>query len=498
MPIERIPDTDLSYHLISFDAEGRERTDDPGGQMCAQAVEAVKRGPCTDIFLLGHGWKGDLREARDQYEKWLAPALRCAADLERLKARPGGFRPLIIGLHWPSLPWGDEEFATGPASFGAAAGPTDEELVDRYAARLADTPVAREALRAVIREARSRSGDEPDQLPAPVREAYLTLDKETGLGSKGMGARPGTDREPFDPDRVYQAAGRGAARPFGFFSNLRDRLLSPLRQLSFWRMKDRACAVGETGVHLLLRGLQTAAPEARLHLMGHSFGCIVCSAAVVGPPGSEGLPRPVQSLVLVQGALSLWSYCSDIPYRQGTAGYFRRVAECRVAGPIVTTQSPFDTAVRRWYPLGARAARQVAFAATRFPLYGGVGTFGLRGPGLELADGPLQGVERDYGFRPGRVYNLECSQVIRKGGGASGAHSDIAHPEIAHLVWSAALAGSEGGRAAGLPLAIQGAPAAAPEGGVPSLTDLIRAAGRVADQLGTRVRVEIEVEPKAR
>lgn len=29
-----------------------------------------------------------------------------------------------------------------------------------------------------------------------------------------------------------------------------------------------------------------------------------------------------------------------------------------IAGPILTTQSRFDTAVGRWYPLGAGAARQ--------------------------------------------------------------------------------------------------------------------------------------------
>jgi hypothetical protein len=498
MPIERVPDTNLSYHLISFDAEGRERTDDPGGRMSAQAIEAVSRGSCTHIFLLSHGWKGDVREAKNQYEKWLAPALRCAADLERLKVRAGDFHPLIIGLHWPSLPWGDEEFATGPASFGVAAGPSDEELVDLYAARLGETPATRQALGVVFREARSIPVADPDQLPVAVRDAYLVLDKEMGLGGQGMGARPGADREPFDPDRIYQATGGGAARQFGFLSNLRDRLLSPLRQLSFWRMKDRARAIGEAGIHELLRGLQAAAPHAQLHLMGHSFGCIVCSAAVVGPPGGKGLSRPVQSLVLVQGALSLWSYCSDIPYCPGAAGYFRRVVEDRVAGPVVTTQSRFDTAVSRWYPLGARVARQVAFAATHFPIYGGVGTFGLRGPGLEVVDGLLQGVDRDYGFRPGKLYNVECSRVIHKGGGQSGAHNDIAYPEIAHLVWSAAMAAGDGVRAASPTITVKEAPAADIAGEGPTLSDLIRAAGRAAAELDTRVRVEIEFDPKAR
>ena len=45
-----------------------------------------------------------------------------------------------------------------------------------------------------------------------------------------------------------------------------------------------------------------------------------------------------------------------------------------------------------------------------------------------------------YDFKPGAIYNLEASGIIKNGGGASGAHSDIAHPEVAHAFWSAALA----------------------------------------------------------
>ena len=40
----------------------------------------------------------------------------------------------------------------------------------------------------------------------------------------------------------------------------------------------------------------------------------------------------------------------------------------------------------------------------------------------------------------GKVYNLESSQYIRHGDGASGAHSDITGPEVAHAIWEAAFA----------------------------------------------------------
>jgi len=58
---------------------------------------------------------------------------------------------------------------------------------------------------------------------------------------------------------------------------------------------------------------------------------------------------------------------------------------------------------------------------------------------LDIVDLEAKGKDAVYGFQPGRVYNIECSAVIRDGDPPSGAHSDIARPEVAHLVWSAAL-----------------------------------------------------------
>jgi hypothetical protein len=177
--------------------------------------------------------------------------------------------------------------------------------------------------------------------------------------------------------------------------------------------------------------------DVKFHLVGHSFGCIVVSGAVAGP-GSTALPSPVDSLVLLQGALSLWSYCSDIPAAKGTAGYFHRlVSEGRVRGPIVTTQSEHDRAVGTWYPWAAGIKGQYSYKAGELPKYGAVGTFGVRGPGADGEDRSL--LDLESGFRPGRIYNLDGSAVINVGGGFSGAHSDIAKPGVAHAVWQAAM-----------------------------------------------------------
>jgi hypothetical protein len=434
MPIEIVPGTAITYHLIAHDAEGRERQDDPSGLMSQRVVDVVKDPAVTDVFLLSHGWRGDLPAARAQYGRWIGAMARCAADIELMRQRRLGFRPLLIGLHWPSEPWGDDTFAAA-ASFDSAGADPVEELVAEAAAKTVDTPAARAALGTIV--AAALDDNNPPHLPPEVLAAYAIVDREIGLGEGGEAAAPGDDREPFDAEAVYQE-GQTAAVSFGGFA---DGLLSPLRTLSFWKMKDRARRFGETAAHRLLADLmRDGSPRGvRFHLMGHSFGCIVASAAVAGPVGSS-LPAPVDSLSLIQGALSLWSYCSDIPTASGTPRYFHRlVAERRVRGPIVTTQSEFDRAVGTWYPWAAGVKGQVSFGPGELPRYGAVGTFGIRGPDAEGEDRSILPTDHAYGFEPGQIYNIDSSVVINLGGGFSGAHSDIAKPEVAHAVWEAAM-----------------------------------------------------------
>lgn len=449
MPIETISNTELQYFLLAYNKDGQERTDDPdgvdGGVLSERVRQELRDQPITDVFFMSHGWKGDVPAAREQYTRWIGAMLECEDDLEKARQVRPGFRPLLIGLHWPSLPWGDETIPTEGVAVLSAGGEL-EPLVDAYASRIADTLKARAAIRSILEAARL----DPDAttLSTAVRDAYATLFSESELGSGDTSGRPGSDQDGFDPAVIItealagggEAAAGGVPGLLGFGDTLRDALLMPLRQLSFWKMKDRARQFGESGGRELLSRLQVAKPDARFHLMGHSFGSIVVSAMVAGAPAAPPLPRPVDSLFLVQGALSLWSYASDIPYSPGTTGYFHGIVQHGlVRGPLVTTRSTHDTAVGRFYPLGAQLKRQLVLGGD-YPAYGGIGTFGIQGiAGVE--DMAMQSARFAYDFSDGRVYNLEASDIIRHGDGASGAHSDIAHPEVAHAFWGAVLGG---------------------------------------------------------
>lgn len=444
MPYENVSGTNLGYYLINHDENGAERQETINGaaQFLIDAVmQKLRKDSATDIFIMSHGWKGDVPAARDQYERWIRAMAMNSADLEKMHAKRPGFSPLIIGLHWPSQPWGDEEFGNaGNVSFGvgvvnapapAAAADNLDTLIDRYACRIADTPRARAALKTIFDAALVDIA--PARLPDEVRRAFDILDDEAALGSEGPAGAPGADREPFDAERSYQLARTDIA---SFGGSGSPGILDLLRQLSFWKMKERALHFGENGARDLLVKIQQAAPNAHVHLMGHSFGCIVVSAMLAG---ASAPVRPVSSLVLMQGALSLWSYCRDIPVAQGKPGYFHAIVDKqRVSGPIVATQSRFDKALGKYYPLGAGLAGQIVYEAGALPRYAAVGTYGIAG-----MDDPVHGLDMlsaaaGYEFHPGKIYNLESSAFICDGDGPSGAHSDIAKAEAAHVVWEAA------------------------------------------------------------
>jgi hypothetical protein len=68
-----------------------------------------------------------------------------------------------------------------------------------------------------------------------------------------------------------------------------------------------------------------------------------------------------------------------------------------------------------------------------------MGTFGVRGPGLDIDDVEMLDTNGSYGFRTGKIYNVAADKYISKMEGAAGAHNDIANKEVAHAFWEAVM-----------------------------------------------------------
>ncbi|MBP6820132.1 MAG: hypothetical protein KA368_01240 [Acidobacteria bacterium] len=445
MLIKPIPNSDQKYYLVNFDKDGKERFGGAEGVPSSEMLKELKNGGYTDVIIMSHGWMGDVPAAIEQYNKWIPNLFTCPADIEAMKAKRPGFKPLYVGLHWPSLPWGDEE---SDGSFGfdpqSEVAKIIKATVDDYAARLGNVRGIRRPLKTIVTAALG----EHTTLPDNVRAAYLALGKALGFESGSDKTKIDAGIQNFDPEQMFQEALKQESEDFqvGSFSKTSffGSLLSPLRTFSFWEMKSRARQFGESGGNALLRAIQKtmtdAGREAHIHLMGHSFGCAVVSAIAAGKPGDTTPQAAVDSMTLAQGALSIWAYCPSIPKDGGRPGYFTQmIKNARVRGPIVTTQSEFDRAVGFFYKIGSGVAGQVSFAG-ELPTIGALGAFGIQGMDLITEGLKMKSATEPYNFKPGRIYNLESSDVIKNGGGFVGAHSDIVHPEVAHALWQAALA----------------------------------------------------------
>lgn len=431
MPFHKIPDTDVAYGLIGFDKKGIERADDPeGGIFSRRLIEKVRNEQPSHVFLFSHGWKGDVPSALDQYNRWIGAMWRRQADREVMGA---SFRPLFIGLHWPSQPWGEEDLAA-PVSFGTDDAPEFEAIREAAVEHFGGGDDVRRPLEVIFRAFEENPAARV--LPDEVVAAYAELAGAIGF-SAGTGNAPDEEGAALDPQAAVRAERLvSGATSFGIFSRIRSGILAGLRQTSFWLMKHRARTVGEQGMHSFVAQLQNVS-KARIHLMGHSFGCIVMSSVLGGPGAAHALPRPIDSAVLVQGAVSLWSFADKLPNSEDP-GYFRPVLARRaVAGPIVTTRSIKDTAVGQAYPAAVGLVGEVDFAPDAPPpVFGGIGTYGIQGTTIAESLDMLNETGR-YAFRPGRIYNLEGTPFI------SG-HSAIDGPEVAHVLWQAAMQAAVG------------------------------------------------------
>jgi hypothetical protein len=494
------------YYFLQLGSDGAGAEPDDRQFLLQEGDGAMISADATDVFVTSHGWMEDIDGAKKNYGDWIDTMVTQGEHGDSI--RDPRYKPQIVAVHWPSQPFGDEHPL--PVLFRAETRlPAADDLADQYTRRIlgregaaagsARTAAARDAMKAIVDSAdeiardtaarRSLVQGDLEQLPK-LGDAYQQLFAATGTAPPGLD--PGrairdwtvaVHREPPSAgfldhvvleakrlwDELVAALDHDAAKA-------RSLALLPARALSFWAIKDRAHAIGAGTVHQFLIRLQETAPHARFHMMGHSFGAIVASSAIAGPPAggasTSPLPRPVSSALFAQGAMSLWSYASRDPYNAGQAGDYRSIYTAGrplISGPLITTKSVHDLANRILFPIAAQlgspdiqagttassaasgeqgTARPAQPSGATFPRYGAVGTFGLQGVAdqtdARTVDRVRIGIPRqDYQLEPGRIYNANADAVIRTMRGLMGAHMDISHPEIAHLFWQAVRAGAD-------------------------------------------------------
>ena len=146
-PTDDVPGTGLGYYLLAFDDQGRSGPTTRGARSAGSSRMPWRTEPVTDVFLFSHGWQGDMPSARRQYRDWIGAMAECRSDRDRINRHRPDFRGLLVGVHWPSQPWGDEDFwgvsfalSADPAGAGRCVRATDWATPRRYAGTCGRSP----------------------------------------------------------------------------------------------------------------------------------------------------------------------------------------------------------------------------------------------------------------------------------------------------------------------------------------------------------------------
>ncbi len=444
------------FFPVEFDLDARRVDDDQVRAATAHAGQPE----VADVLVLSHGWNNHKQEALGLYTKLLGNVAK------QNRGRLDVGETAVVGVFWPSKRFADRDLIPGGAAAAGGdvpdarlleeidnlAGFFEPDVVDKLKRAVPDLGKKSgqdrfvEALRGVLRAERRADGEVDAEIPSQ----FLTLPANQLL-QRLTEPRPAEVADPGLGRGGVAAA--GAAGPqggvawwgAGLVRGIKAGAFMALNLTTFWKMKRRAGLIGRVGLAPALREVRLAAPEARIHLAGHSFGARVVTAAALG--GFEGdPPLPVSSLTLLQAAFSHHGFAEG--WRPGRNGYFRRViTERRVTGPIVVTHTALDNPNRWAYPVASRVHRpDAAGVGDARDVHGALGANGAQrtpeaSSGIETK---LRPANRNYSFQPGEVYNLEAGRFVKS-------HGEVHGPQVANALL-AAIAAPPPSPAGGRPL----------------------------------------------
>ncbi|HYZ61488.1 MAG TPA: hypothetical protein VE650_03470 [Acetobacteraceae bacterium] len=358
------------FAWLEFDENGG--LVDPG----AVAKLALLLAPATigDLVVIAHGWKNDKADATRLYSTLWNNS--CAALRTKQPERIA-----VCGILWPAKAYQTDfdqaalmDAGDGQTLSASGTGTSRDLNEDEFAAILDDFrdvfgPAAEDAI------AKARAAAERGLNDARARALYHTATAAAGPDPASPDRELAADAVPFSNPDDAQAIIAGLAAPppmrtkpgmgatqglldgaSTVFSGTRAAIARFLNQLTYYAMKKRAGVVGAALGGTVLPQLAPGHPV-RLHLVGHSFGARLVTAAASGLPPQLALD--FFSLTLLQGAFSHNALAAMV--QPGLPGAFANVIG-RPRGPIAVTHTHNDRACTLWYALASRLSRDIAAA----------------------------------------------------------------------------------------------------------------------------------------
>jgi predicted alpha/beta hydrolase family esterase len=428
----------IPYSAAEFDKDGK-----PLGQPTVPAGT-------TDLIVISHGWNNSRDEAENLYKKLFENFVDVTATDAAIAQR----KIAIVGVIWPSKkfdelmtqPAADIKAAGGAAAIGkggskAASQATMLAAIDRVAPlfddegdeervallrklvpKLEEDKKAQqtfvETLRTLLDPDGSKAGEQTQEdAAAPFfRGPADVIFKNATQASAAPPSAPSTGSKG-PQDATGQAAGIGS-----ILSGAANAVSNLLNLTTYFEMKQRAGTVGKNGLAPLIDKL--ASQVDRIHLIGHSFGGRVVTAAA-----ANSTTKQLYSMALLQAAFSHNGFSKQ------RSGFFRSVVEKkRVVGPILITHTKNDKAVGLAYPAASRIGQDKASGfGDADDEFGGLGSNGAQK--MEVGEiftsvNTLLPIGQLYPWQAGKIHNLESSKFIvdPKGGDA---HGWIFVPQVA-------------------------------------------------------------------
>ncbi|PZM07959.1 hypothetical protein [Rhizobium tubonense] len=348
---------------------------DESGQPTKADVDALKTALAAqefgDLVVMSHGWKNTRSDA-----KLLYGTLWGNTHLDQERAR----NTLIVGVVWPAKQYAtdfDQASVNGQVAQGVpqSGGPRklsaaemtalfdgfEDFFGDKAEATLTMAKAAlvqqitNNSAKALFSAAQNLLNTMGKGFDSELDTDAKRINKATANANEAQQILASMSSPPvFKQDRNGQAQGIGDALT-SLVHGTEAAVARFLNQLTYFEMKKRSGVVGGALTIRVLSGLAPKKPV-RLHLVGHSFGGRLVTAAANA--WKDNPSCKLFSITLLQAAYSHNGLAANV---DGTPGAFHSVIG-KVAGPMVVTHTHNDSACTVAYPLASRLARDIASA----------------------------------------------------------------------------------------------------------------------------------------
>ena len=413
--------------------------------VATQLTQLLNAPGIEDLVVISHGWKNDKADASKLYGTlWDNACHNLPADRAD--------KIVVAGVLWPAKAYQtdfDEAAlaaanAAGTLSTGGGGAGADlsqqqfEDLLAEFASfigpsaagTIAAARVAAKQLNATVSHDLVKKGAAAVSIDAKSPDAELKRDStriarasadstESQLLLGSLAAPPLLKVAP----KAQSTLGLGNIVQ-GLVNGSRAAVGRFLNQLTYFEMKKRAGVVGVSLVDNVLAKLTPARPI-RLHLIGHSFGGRLVTAAA---DRWATLPNvQLFSLVILQGAYSHNALSTQM------SGAFPSVIG-KPVGPIVITHTHNDLACTLAYAIASRLSRDstqsIGDAGDEF------GAMGANGP-QRIAPGASEPDNTTTAFAPkrGKINTFLADTYILKTP-VSDAHNNVTNETVGKLLAS--------------------------------------------------------------